>query len=246
MANPAFARGRVPSCSIDPCGNVLARYNRGGFSLCVRAPPEAGMTKPQPICFLALLLLGGNVHRAPAAEDGVFVRFRLLEPQGASYHVALGGYIHKEPWYLPAAILPAGADRDAGKRLSAGQFTPWFNLKAHAGARLHGRMSRAGGIAEFPNVTADFIVAGKADRRTVVIELATAADAQKVVKRWQESFEGSLTSFLVSPQLARDADALESAAEMSARRLAWARTATKSKPATPSKLIVQTSFWSPQ
>src|SRR5262249_16498445 len=34
--------------------------------------------------------------------------------------------------------------------------------------------------------------------------------------------------------------------EMSARRLAWARAASRGKPATPSKPIIQTSFWAPQ
>lgn len=45
-----------------------------------------------------------------------------------------------------------------------------------------------------------------AERVTVVIELATAADGGQVVKRWEESFPGTLTSFLVSPALRADAN----------------------------------------
>jgi hypothetical protein len=67
-----------------------------------------------------------------------------------------------------------------------------------------------------------------------------------VVKRWRESFAGSLTSFLVSPDLRADADSLETAAEMTQRRLQWAREATDGRRASPQRLVVQTSFWSPQ
>ncbi len=183
-----------------------------------------------------------------AADDGLSVRFLLKSPaeRGATYFVRVGGYIHKEPWYLPAAAVPEGADRDAAKRVPVGQYTPWFDLRRHAGDRLHGRHHRSGGVAEFPNVTADFVCQPPAERVAVVIELATAADDRQVVKRWQESFPGTLTSFLVSPTLRADMDSLETAAEMTERRLRWAREATDGRRASPQRLVVQTSFWSPQ
>jgi hypothetical protein len=145
---------------------------------------------------------------------------------GASYFVRLGGYIHKSPWYLPRAVVPAGADRDAALRIPSGQWTPWIDIRQFAEGRLHGRMQRSGGVAELPNVTADFAVEPPAERLTIAIELATEPRDDRVVKRWRESLSGTLTSFLVSPDLARDADSLETAAEMTARRLAWAREAT--------------------
>jgi hypothetical protein len=194
------------------------------------------------------LLLGLVLCPAPAQPDGdgVFVRFQLVEPKGGKYHVALGGYIHRDPWYLPAAVVPPGADKDAAKQVAAGEFTPWFDLRKHAGARLHGRMARAGGVAEFPNVTARFVTSDKSESRSVLIELATAPDEKRIVKRFKESFTGDLTSFLVSPQLARDAAELECASEMTNRRLAWAKEASKGKAVSPERLIIQTSFWSPQ
>ncbi len=196
----------------------------------------------------ALLVVGITLAAGPPApaSDGIFVRFRLVEPAGQTFFVRIGGYIHNTPWYLPAAVHPAKADADAGKRIATGTFTPWFDLKRYAGSSLHGRLDRAGGIAEFPNVTAEFVAGGSARRLVTEIELATAADEKAVVKRWRETIDGPLTSFLVSPDLAKDAAQLESAAEMSARRLEWARAATGSKPAMPQRLIVQTSFWSPQ
>ena len=180
------------------------------------------------------------------AADGLFVRFKLTEPKGTTYYVRVAGYIHNSPWYLPRAVVPEGADKDAAKQAVSGACTPWLDLKRHAGERMHGRMARSGGVAEFPNVTADFITAEESDRRTVTVELATAPDEKAVVKRFTESYRGSLTSFLVSPQLRTDAGDLETAAQMTARRLGWARQASGGRAVSPKRLLVQTSFWSPQ
>jgi len=126
----------------------------------------------------------------------------------------------------PAAVWPKSADKDARSRIASGQFTPWFDLGAHAGKRLHGRLNRAGGVAEFPNVTAEFVCGVTNPSRHVVIELATAPEASAVVKRFDDSFNGGQTSFLVSPALRADAASLETASQMTARRLAWAREAS--------------------
>jgi len=190
-----------------------------------------------PVCTSAL---------AGMPKSGVFVRFQVVEPRGALSYVRLGGYIHKVPWYLKKTVFPTRADRDATRRVPSGRFTDWFDLGAHAGKLLHGRLRRSGGVAEFPNVTAEFITDPPAERRSVVIQLATAPDANAVVRTFREQFTGSLTSFLVSPDLKRDADALETASQMTERRLRWAREATGGKRHSPKKLIVQTSFWGPQ
>jgi len=196
---------------------------------------------------LAIWLLIGSAVVAEAQDtSGVFVRFRLIEPAEASWHVRLGGYIHVANWYLPKATVPIGADKDKTRQLKSGEFSEWFDLKAHAGELLHKRLNRAGGVAEFPNVTAQFVTDEPAGRRKVVIELADKPDVASVVKRFEESFDGDLTSFLVSPDLHSDADSLETAAQMTARRLAWAQKATKGKRSSPKRHIIQTSFWSPQ
>ena len=181
-----------------------------------------------------------------SAADDVFIRFTLTEPAGARYYVRLAGFIHKSPWYLPKAVWPQGADKDGAKRVLAGEATPWLNFSRHAGKRFHGRLQRAGGVAEFPNVTTDFVVDPPAADRRVVIEIATAPSAKAVAKRFEETFSGSLTSFLVSPDPGRDADDLECASQMTERRLRWARAASRGKRASPKGHIIQTSFWSPQ
>jgi len=185
---------------------------------------------------------------ATAADGGgVFVRLKLVEPAGGRYYVRLGGYIHVSPWYLKRAVIPLAADKDAARRLPAGQWTGWFDLKAHAGKLLHGRMNRSGGVAEFPNVTAEFVADDQTGptRRKALIELATAPDPTKMVKRFEEAFTGPRTSFLVSPKLAADAAGLESLSQMQARHLRWAREATGGKRVSPKRHILQTSFYGP-
>ena len=191
-----------------------------------------------------VLAAGAPVHGAGQAD--VFVRFKMLAPARGAYYVRLGGYIHTTPWYLPKAVWPDGADKTAAKRIAAGQYTPWLNFSRFAGKRFHGRLARAGGVAEFPNVTLDFVADPAAEKRKVLIEIATAPRAEAVVKRLAESYVGSLTSFTISPDPRRDAAGLETAGQMAARRLAWARQATGGKRASPTGHIIQTSFWSPQ
>lgn len=178
--------------------------------------------------------------------DGVFVRFRVVEPVENAWFVKMGGYIHNDPWHLPDAVWPAGADKDAAKRVEPGKASPWFDLGVHAGRKLHGRLQRAGGVAEFPNVTLEFIGGGTNSAKRVVIELATAPEESAVVKRMEESFNGTKTSFLVSPTLRADAASLETASQMSARRLAWAIEASGGRRVAPTNLWIQTQFWSPQ
>ena len=59
----------------------------------------------------ALLLFGFAVFAEAQEAPGVFVRFQLLEPANASWHVRLGGYIHVHNWYLPKGTVPEGADK---------------------------------------------------------------------------------------------------------------------------------------
>ena len=199
-----------------------------------------------PLVSLLTLCVSGAVSAQTPRAGDVFVRFKMLEPPRSAYYVRLGGYIHKSPWYLPKAVWPEQADKDKTKRVPAGQFTPWLNFSRYAGDRMHGRLNRAGGQAELPNVTVDFIADPPAEKRKILTEIATAPADRAVVKRLEESYAGSLTSFLISPDPKRDAGDLETASQMTARRLAWARQATGGKRTSPKRHIIQTSFWSPQ
>lgn len=188
------------------------------------------------VCGLILSIAAATVTRG---ADGVYVRFQVPEPAGQEWKLRLGGYIHKEPWYLPestAAVPSAG-------------WSAWVDVRAWCGAKLHGRLDRSGGVAELPNVTVDFLHADAAlaaGKKRLLIQLATAPDEQAVVKQMEEVFTGSKTSFLISPDLAKDAATLETAFEGTQRRLRWAREATGGRRVSPDRLWLQTSFWSPQ
>lgn len=207
--------------------------------------PEVKLsTKLCPILWVVVWL--GAMFVPSQAADGVFVRFRLNEPASAKYYVKLGGYIHEPNWYLPTADIPAEAEKENHPRVAAGEFTEWFDLGKHAGASLHGKLNRAGGIAELPNVTVRFVTEPDDPGRSVEIVLATAPDVAHVVKQWHEDFIGDTTSFLVSPNLAADVAQLETATEMTERRMRWAIEATSGERHAPKDLLVQTSFWGPQ
>jgi len=193
---------------------------------------------------LAVILLA--LTNPARAADGVYVRFKLTEPAKTVWFVRLGGYIHKSPWYLPKAVWPAGADKDKSLRIASGKFSPWFDFARFAGKRFHGRMNRSGGVAEFPNATVDFLSDAPSGKRSVVIEIATKPSVDAIVKRLTESYTGSLTSFLISPDPKADADSYETASQMTNRRLAWAKKATGGKRFSPKNHIIQTSFWLPQ
>lgn len=202
------------------------------------------MRSNRPLVWLFLALCAApNLPSASAAGDGVFARFKLLQPSGTNYYVQLSGYIHVSPWYLPQAVWPVDANKNASARVPSGQFTDWFDIKQWAGKKLHGRMNRSGGIAEFPNVGVTFVTGVTGTPYRVEIELATAPNDKSVVKRFEETFAGNATSFLVSPNLAKDAPELETLGQMNDRHLRWAREVTGGKRVSPKQLILQASFY---
>ena len=135
------------------------------------------------------------------AGADTFVRFRVTDPGEAPFAVNLAGNIHKAPWYLPKARFPEGK----GEWFGAGEYSPWVHVSEWAGEAMHGRMSRAGGVAEFPFVTVRFEMEAMPEVVGVEIELADRADANAVRKRWREEAPGGMTGFLISPDVVRDA-----------------------------------------
>jgi len=188
------------------------------------------------VIFLACCLL------TPTIYGDTFIRFKVHEPLNSDVHFVLGGFIHKVPWYLPKGRFPA----DKSDAFRTGEWTPWFNVSEWAGDRLHGEMKRGSGIGEHPNMTIEIRCSVDHPRRELEIELATAADSKAVKKRFSEAFTGSKTSVLVSPNLENDAELLETASEMSGRRLSWAKAASGGRRVSPRNHILQTSLWAPQ
>src|SRR5438045_257033 len=82
----------------------------------------------------AVLSLSPLLHAAD-----VFVRFRVVNPPGQSFHATVSGWRHEDPWYLPTAT----AD------VEGGAWSNWLDLSKWP---WHGKLDRAGGIAEWPSV----------------------------------------------------------------------------------------------
>src|SRR5947207_13008929 len=125
-------------------------------------------------CFLPTLSFVALLTSHALAGDGVFVRFQLLAPTDAPWFVKVGGYIHNDPWHLPDAKWPKDADKNLSKRVAPGEFSGWFDLGAHAGKRLHGRINREGGIAEYNKVNIEIDDCGNNTDHRVGIGLAMA------------------------------------------------------------------------
>jgi len=53
--------------------------------------------------FFAMLLVITS-HSPGVPADGVFVRFKMVEPAGEKHFVQIGGHIHKTPRGLPCAV----------------------------------------------------------------------------------------------------------------------------------------------
>ena len=68
--------------------------------------------------FVALTLLG--CCPTASAQEGVFVRMKLVAPEGTKFYVKLGGHIHNDPWHFPPGELPAGAEKNRAKRTASG------------------------------------------------------------------------------------------------------------------------------
>lgn len=191
------------------------------------------------LTFLTLLAL---FTLTTSAADGSWIRFRLEPPVTDPWYVAISAYVHVDPWSIGQKIWPEGADKNSASRIKPGDFTPWFDLKAYGGRRLHGRHNRAGGIAEFPNLVLSFNTPAN-QPQNITIQLATAPKDDAIVRELKESYTGNRTSILVSPTLRKDAAALETGSEMSNRRLAWARQASSNIRHSTTNLILQTGLW---
>jgi hypothetical protein len=202
-----------------------------------------GILKLPECCLRGVVVLLVCSCPALAATNGVFVRFQLDAPTNVTWRVDLRLVIHEDPWQVNLPTLPAGVGGHSAKRLPGGAFTEWLDLKQAAGAKLHGRNDRAGGIAEFPCLWATFEASTNAPARQWRAELATAPDEQQVVRRFEQKPGETPFGFIVTPDPARDKADLETVAEMAARHRAWARAATGGKRVTPERLILQTQFW---
>jgi len=184
---------------------------------------------------LASLL--GFLAGQPGQATGVFLRVRVVEPRNGRFRVTTGGHRHAgEPWFLPAVSVEA----------QAGAWSDWLDLSAWP---WHGRVDRAGGVAEWPSVRLGVARVGAGDpvRGCVLaVQLADAPDAAGVVHSFTEKSASDTVGFLVPWPLRSNAREFETGTQMAARHQRWAQNAVVStgRPFDPPKRFdVVTSLW---
>ena len=203
----------------------------------------SGWLKLVGIGLLAGLLWPTSIY----ADDGVFCRFKVIQP-------APGQLLHRRWRVHPRALLasalshPAGGGEQGPQQTLRGRGVHPLARPQSPGRQAASQPSRSlRGIAELPNISAQFYFDKNepATRKIVVIELATAADEKAVVKRFEETLQDDLTTFLVSPDLAKDKDTLESMSQMENRQLDWAMAASGGQRVSPKSHIIETTYYGP-
>jgi len=183
--------------------------------------------------FLRIACLVGGCLGAvglPAAEP--FVRARIVEPAGQPHRITTGGHRHDGPnqWYLPATTLD----------VAAGQWSDWIDTSAW---KLHGRLERAGGVAEWPSMK--LTVAGDAAAKGVrlQIQLAERPAADAVVIDVEEASDSNTVAFLLVHPLRDRKGEFETGSQMSARHLAWARAVSPAGRPDVGRFRILSSVW---
>lgn len=190
--------------------------------------------------FVALMAIAVTLVAASAASAAdVFIRCRVLEPNAEKYKISSGGWRHDGPneWYLPTET----------KEVTGGAWSEWYDASKW---KLHGRLSRAGGIAEWPamKLTAEPIGAVKnkdAKGVTIEIQLADKADESAVVIAATEKSESNTIGFLLPHPLREKKDEFETGSQIAKRQLGWAKEAAGASPVMPKQFDICTSVWGP-
>jgi hypothetical protein len=186
---------------------------------------------------------------AVAAEHQVFLRFRVHEPAVTPLRAELGGWRHQgEQWTFPT--------QNVGE-VKPGEWTQWIDLSEW---KWHKRLTRAGGIAEWPTVKITLSTSNERRARRersersergpreeirgcrVDIELSNAP-AEPALISVTESSVSNAVAFLVPTPLKDRASEFETGSQMTARHLAWAREATGGEPVVLKHFDICTTLW---
>jgi len=188
------------------------------------------------LVFVVILAVGGHPAAGPcgagAAAAEIYMRARVLEPAGDSFTITTGGHRHDGPseWYLPAKRLEVRAD----------QWSEWLDV---GGFKLHGRLDRVGGVAEWPALKLTVAGAGTAAGVKVRIQLADRpADDAVVIDATESSGSTTVACLLVHPLRQKQAE-FETGSQMSRRHLGWAREASGGARPDVGRFGVITSVW---
>lgn len=181
-------------------------------------------------CLIVLMLLAAVVSPAVAAD--IYVRARVIGPAAPKHTFTFGAWVHVEPWTLPTENREAEGD----------QWTPWLDLTKW---KLHGRLNREGGIAEWPAMN---ISIADGSGKPIVgceleVQLADKPDPAHVVIQFREKGGSNMVAFLLPHPLREKKSEFETGSQMAARHAAWAKEATGGKPRTLKRFELLTSLW---
>ncbi len=164
----------------------------------------------------------------------IYLRARVIEPtltqSTKGQKLAIGGHPHEDPWTFPLKTTAA-----------SNEWSEWVNLSDW---KWHGRMNRAGGIAEWPSVMITLEPASKTGV-AMEVELGDAPTDAGVVLKFTERSESSVIGFLVPNPLREHKDEFETGSQMCERQLKWAKEATGDKPIVLKQFQFISALWGP-
>ena len=146
----------------------------------------------------------------------------------------MSGFRHAgEPWYFQPVYAEA----------TVGEWSEWIDL---SNWEWHGRVDRAGGIAEWSSMKLSVI---RTDSNEAVkgavfaVQLADQPNEKSIVHNFTEKSASDSVGFLVPVPLRKNAAEFETGSQMTARHAKWAKEATGGKTVTLKKFDIITSFW---
>jgi hypothetical protein len=167
----------------------------------------------------------------------VFLRVQVLEPERTSkVTLVLKGHRHLGAnWYLPEKKVD----------IPGRGWSEWIDLSDWP---WHGKMSRAGGVAEWCSVRLSLDRAKNGEELpkggcALRVQVADAPREDAVVHDFTEKSESKTTGFLLPTPLRENAKEFETGSQMAARHRAWAEAATGGKPIALKGFPVCTSLW---
>jgi len=187
---------------------------------------------PKPITLLILALL-----LAPTAQAAnIFIRIKLTTPAQGTFKLNITGHRHAgEPWGFPEIPVKS----------AAGVYTNWIDLSKWP---WHGKIDRAGGLAEWPSLKISATAIKPAEvpsGRAFEVQLAESPDEDHIVHTFTEKTESITIGFIVPNPLKEHAAEFETGSQMTARQLKWANEVTNNKPITLKQFTIATSLWGP-
>lgn len=168
-----------------------------------------------------------------AGEPPVFLRFRVQQPSEGTLEARVGGVRKQGPnWDLPTIRVT----------VQAGAWSEWIDLTNWP---LHKRMTRAGGLAEWPSGRISLQRAGargRVESCVVDIQLAEKPEEPALASGTEKAGYDSVW-FLIPRPLREHAGQFETGSQMTARHQQWAREIVGDTPITLRKFDICTSLW---